>query len=238
MRQRAIHRQRGAALLILMSILGLIGALFAMRLFSEGNRLAQTATGTAATLREATDALVGYAAAQPLPYLPCPDRTTGAGANDGLEEARVAGACPVAEGNLPWKTLGLQGKDPWGNRLRYRADPNFSNSSTGIQLTTVQAVPPVTVNIINSSGTTIANNLVLVVLSHGQNTWGATSGGGSAIANAPAANTNERENTDGDTTYVSAPQADSTAAGGEFDDQAGWLTTAQLIARLQAAGRL
>lgn len=236
-------RQSGAALLILMTILGLIGALFAMRLFGEGNRLAQASTTTAATLREATDALIGYAAAQALPHLPCPDRTApvgGATTNDGQEDRNPAtGACIVYEGNLPWLTLGIPGKDPWGNRLRYRVDRNFADVAPtnpgGIQLATLPAVP-ITVN--NATGGLIANGLPLVVLSHGQNAWGATSGAGVVIANPPAANTNERENTDGDSTFVSAPRADATAAGGEFDDQVGWLTTVQLIGRLQAAGRL
>ena len=76
------------------------------------------------------------------PYLPCPDID-----GDGIEDreevpAAVAtatlsaaggggGGCNETKGALPWKTLGLQDLDPWGNRLTYRVDPSFSDSLLG-----------------------------------------------------------------------------------------------------------
>lgn len=226
-------RQQGAALLILMTILGLVGAMFAMRFFDSGERLSQDASASSATLKQAADALVGYAASKTPPYFPCPDRTAGAGANNGTEDRTNATTCPTYEGNLPWLTLGIAGKDAWGNRLRYRVTPAFIDQATGIALTSVGTL---TVN--DGNGNALALAVPVVILSHGQNTWGATSGGGAVIALPPVANVNERENTDGDALFVSAPRADQGAAGGEFDDQITWLTTAQVTGRLQAAGKL
>jgi hypothetical protein len=226
------HRQRGVGLLVVMMILGLVGAYFAMQFFAVGNQRAESAITTTTALAQATDALIGFAASVTPPYLPCPDRTAGAGANDGVED-RAGPACVVAEGNLPWLTLGIAGKDAWGNRLRYRVTPAFIDQATGIALTSVGTL---TVN--DGNGNALALAVPVVILSHGQNTWGATSGGGAVIALPPVANVNERENTDGDALFVSAPRADQGAAGGEFDDQITWLTTAQVTGRLQAAGKL
>jgi type II secretory pathway pseudopilin PulG len=73
------------------------------------------------------------------PYLPCPD-IDGDGIEDRVEvPAAVAtatvsaggGVCDETKGALPWKTLGLQDLDPWGNRLTYRVDPSFSDSLLG-----------------------------------------------------------------------------------------------------------
>ncbi len=225
------HRQRGVGLLVVMMILGLVGAYFAMQFFAVGNQRAESAITTTTALAQATDALIGFAASVTPPYLPCPDRTAGAGANDGVED-RAGPACVVAEGNLPWITLGIPGTDVWGNRLRYRVTPAFANSATGIQLTSVG-----TLSVNNELGTAVAVNVPVVVLSHGQNAWGATSGGGAVIALPPATNLNERENTDGDNLFVTAPTT-TDEAGGEFDDHISWLTNALLILRMQQAGKL
>lgn len=226
-------RQRGVALLILMTILGLVGALFAMRFFDAGDRLSRDASASSAALQQAADALIGYAASKTPPYFPCPDRTAGAGANNGTEDRTNATTCPSYEGNLPWLTLGIPGRDAWGNRLRYRVTPAFIDQVTGIALASTGTL---TVN--DGNGNALSLAVPIVILSHGQNTWGATSGGGTVIALPPVANVNERENTDGDAIFVSAPRADMGVAGGEFDDQITWLTTAQVTGRLQAAGKL
>jgi prepilin-type N-terminal cleavage/methylation domain-containing protein len=69
---------------------------------------------TQSSLAQITDALMGFATAHG--YLPCPDRTSGPGANDGIEDLNAGTTnCAVAEGNLPWVTLGIGGTDAWGN---------------------------------------------------------------------------------------------------------------------------
>lgn len=244
MRVGFARRQRGAALLMLLMVFGLLGAFFAMRNIGVGNSRQGQVTEANRLLSQAMDALIGFAASHTetgppttRPYLPCPDKTTAVGlgvANDGVEDRNlVTGACVVQEGNLPWADLGLPGTDSWGNRLRYRVTPAFSNSVAGMQLTSLGTL---TVN--DTAGALVAAALPLVVISHGPNAWGATSSSGTILALPPLANTNERENTDADAVYVTGAAVDTGGAGGEFDDQTIWLTSATIIARMQQAGKL
>ena len=94
------------------------------------------------------EALTGFAMVNG--YLPCPMTTTDPGSDRyGLEDA----ACdrdPVAEGYLPWRTLGVPGVDPWGlprstaaepfnGHWRYRVDRSFSNSAALFRINTAPA---------------------------------------------------------------------------------------------------
>lgn len=201
---------------------------------------------TQKSLEDAKEALIGYAASHTetgapatRPYLPCPDKTTAAGIgtpNDGLEDrAAAGGGCVVAsgEGNLPWVTLGLAGTDSWGNRFRYRVTPAFSNSVTGMLLTSAGTL---TVN--NQSLAPQAAAVPVVILSHGHNGWGATSSAGVVIAAPPGANLNETENTNGNTTFVSSAPGETGAVGGEFDDIVTWLPATILFNRMLQATKL
>jgi len=233
-------RQQGAALLMLMMILGLVGAFFAMRIFGTASQSVQQLAKTTTALSEATDALIGYAASRPAtyPYLPCPDKTTPAGAgtaNDGQEDRNLAtGACIVQDGNLPWVSLGVLGTDGWGNRLRYSVSVTFSNSLASIP----SAPTGGTLAVNDVAATPIASSLPVVVLSHGPNSYGATTSGGIVSPLPPATNTNERENTDGDTIFVSSPVVATGGTGGEFDDLTIWLVASILQERMQQAGKL
>ena len=222
--------QRGAALLMLMVVFGLLGAMFAVQQFGDASKEGERTVATRMSLGGAIDSLMGYAMSRPgNPFLPCPDTT-----NDGLEDRNVVtGACLAAEGNLPWATLGFAGLDAWGNRLRYRVTPGFSNSLTGFGLASTGIL---TIN--NRAGALIAGAVPFVVLSHGANRWGARTSAGGATAPPPATNTNEVQNTNGNTIFVSDSPALAGAVGGEFDDVVSWLSSAQVIARMQQAGKL
>ncbi len=191
---------------------------------------------TQKALDEAKEALIGYAASHGSPgnpYLPCPDRTVGLGANDGAED-RVAGAgtnCVVLEGNLPWVSLGLTGLDGWSNRIRYRVSQQAL--VTGFNTGTVGAL---TVN--NAAGANLATNIPVVLVSHGPNGWGAISSSGNPIGNPPAANVNETENTGvvANAVYVANPPVAAGLAGGEFDDIVTWLPFSLILNRMLQAG--
>lgn len=84
------------------------------------------------------------------PYLPCPDIT-----GDGLEDRlpldltavrtvtlsmdyataahplNIGGGCASSRGVFPWRTLGVHGKDPWGNRHTYRVAAKYSSALRG-----------------------------------------------------------------------------------------------------------
>ena len=239
--------QGGAGLLLLLIAFGAVGGYFAIRSFGHANQQTTQRINTSGAMAQAGDALIGYAAshfaADTRPYLPCPDKTAAAPVigvsvapnvpNDGIEDRITIGGCSAIEGNLPWVTLGLAGLDSWTNRFRYRVEPVFSNSLTGMQLTSVG-----TLSANSAVGAVIASALPAILISHGPNGWGATSVAGVVNAIPPAVNISERENTDADGIFVANAEIAIGGVGGEFDDQTSWITTATLMSRMQQAGRL
>lgn len=107
--------QRGAALLVILMVVGVLGTFFALRAF---NNNVERDLVTTAALAQAKEALLGFAVTyrdkhpdvgnsldKPFGYLPCPDTN-----NDGFAE----GSCGLLNpqdvtviGRLPWRTLGL-----------------------------------------------------------------------------------------------------------------------------------
>ena len=186
-----------------------------------------------ADLDQINEALIGFALAQPKPYLPCPDTN-----NDGISDA-----CPntnsteTTGGNIPWVTLNVPANDPWGQRYQYRVNNGFTNSAAGFTLTTapsgVCTAPGVAAGNIKvcSSATAatcnanvIANGVPAIVYSYGPN-------GQTAPTSAE-----ELENQDGDCLYVSKTY--TTAVGAEFDDVLVWMSPAVLMSRMVTAQKL
>ena len=197
---------------------------------------------TQKALDETRDALLGFALANG--YLPCPDKTTAAGAgtqNDGQEDVS-AGTCVAPEGNLPWVTLGAGISDVWGNRFRFRVYGTFAQRapSTPFNISTLGNPNPLqvcttgacTISLTNSSDGPPA-----VILSHGKNGFGAMNATTNA-ANPAAVSTDELENTDGDRIFVSHQQSAAGSGAGEFDDVVTWLSRSVLLNRMVAAGKL
>lgn len=100
-----MRRQRGAALLVILLIVGALGAYFAISaLNSQSERDQQTAH----TLAQAKEALIGFAVTyrdlhpnQVFGLLPCP------GNGNGTAGATCLARDVTAAGRLPWNTLGL-----------------------------------------------------------------------------------------------------------------------------------
>ena len=80
-----------------------------------------------AQLRTAEEALIGYAVANG-GRLPCPDTGSDGRPDPAGGHAGTGAGCTADEGFLPHATLGLRPLDPWGNRLRYRADRAFTQT--------------------------------------------------------------------------------------------------------------
>jgi hypothetical protein len=231
-------QQRGQAVLLLMIALGIFVVGFGLGQLNDATRKTRQSTDTRKAMAQAIEAVMGYAASRPgVPFLPCPDKTTAAGAgaaNDGQEDRiPVLGTCVSLEGNFPWVTLGVPALDGWGDRLRYRVAATFSGSATGF---TLGSVGDITVR--NAAGAITANTVPVMLISHGPNRWGATTSAGVVTAIPPVANTTERLNTDANTIFVSDISTTAAAPGGEFDDLALWLATVTLTARMQQAGKL
>lgn len=174
-------------------------------------------------LSEIKETLIGFAILNG--RLPCPSTEADpTSANYGVEG--VSCSSPVAEGYLPWKTLGISETDAWGEARRtatdawigywrYRVDRNFSvafnlNTSFSSDALSVQ----------NNSGnslTTTAERPVAIVYSTGKNL--AADGGNASY-----------ETTNG------LYQSDTPSS--TFDDMLIWLNRPLLINRLITAGKL
>jgi len=102
-----VKRQGGGALMVILMIVGVLGAFFAVRALNGIS--AERDKVTVAALAQAKDALLGYAATyrdthanQMFGFLPCPDTN-----NDGNAEASCGLTDESTVGRLPWRTLGL-----------------------------------------------------------------------------------------------------------------------------------
>lgn len=222
---------------IVLVIIGLLigGMLMPLTAQTEQRRIGETRKA----LDEIKEALIGYAANQTPPHLPCPDKTGAGGAgtaNDGVEDFTVAtGVCVVAEGNIPWATLGVADVDGWGNRIHYSVAPPYANR-TPAAMFALTSTGTLSVCTTAACATTTATALPAIVLSYGKNGFGAINSAG--IANPAPASADELANTNLDVSFVSHPQTDANSGPGEFDDIVIWLSTGQLNSRMISAQRL
>lgn len=126
------HRQRGAALMVMLVIMIVGSAVFLVRSLNRSGLQIESDKKTSEALVQAKEALIGYAASVTLTGskrpgdLPCPDMD-----NDGIQETscgNASGTTGQAQrlGRLPWKTLGLPDlRDGSGERLWYAVSNNF-----------------------------------------------------------------------------------------------------------------
>lgn len=240
-----MKRTRGFTLIelaiVMVIVTILIGGL-AMPLSAQiqARRIAETKK----TLEEARDAIIGYAMTHtadhdgdpdtpPRPYLPCPADDTG-------QEKRVGNICAQADGWFPWVDLGVSSQDAWGNRLHYSVENReYADKSKGMRDLASYTPPYVMLNIkricTDSTCTTlVADNLLVVVFSHGPNGWGARNINGSTLK-APDSE-DEKENTDADPSFVSRSPSRAGDAAGEFDDLVVWISDGVLRSRVCPAG--
>lgn len=203
----------------------------------QARRIAETRK----TLDAAQDALTGYALSHRTvdghPYLPCPDVS-----GNGRENRNpLDGVCVGQVGFLPWVTLGVGNMDAWGNRLRYAVVDRVSRNASGFGVATTTPPDASWLQVCSSNACAsgdLAENVPAVVVSHGPNGWGARN----AINGAPLAaptGTNEQENLDTDSVYVSQPPyrpEDGSPAelAREFDDLTAWIAYPVLL--LQTVG--
>lgn len=242
---------------IVVLVIGLLlgGLLMPLTAQLDQRRISETQKA----LQDAREALIGYAASRPTPYLPCPDKTVAAGpgtANDGLEDVGPGGACVTQHGNIPWATLGVSDIDAWGNRIHYSVTPAYSNRSPGtftlasagtLNVCRNAPVPPAT-----TCAVTVAAAVPAVILSYGKNGYGAINSSGNqnplpcnTCAGPPPvpppctnACADEFENTNSNTNFVSRTPSLPGSPAGEFDDEVSWLSAGLLHSRMISAQKL
>jgi type II secretory pathway pseudopilin PulG len=227
--------QRGAALLMMLMVFGLLGAFFAMRKFNSPVVQVEKEQASLALMNMAKEALLGFAAANG--RLPCPATA----ASNGVE-APIGGPCTNPYiGYLPASTLGLPGmdstgylRDPWAGRLRYAvttANGNAATTTDGIKVVTVGSFVPdlrVCSSSTNITATTcgtaqpLTTTAVAVIFSSGPN--GSTATGQDEAENDVASDNQ---------VFISHPRTDDMAANGEFDDLVTWVPSDLLFARMR-----
>jgi type II secretory pathway pseudopilin PulG len=169
-RHPAQAKQRGAALMVMLVIMVMgIAAILVSSLNSSTLKNTRQEK-TAEALAQAKNALIGYAitygdthTAQVHGYLPCPDiNGNGSGNSEGSSELTCGSKNVSSIGRLPWKTLDLPAlRDGDGECLWYAVSGTFqSNQKTDLMNWDSNGL----LEILDTSGATIAQNVVAVVL--------------------------------------------------------------------------
>ncbi|MBI5438707.1 MAG: prepilin-type N-terminal cleavage/methylation domain-containing protein [Nitrosomonadales bacterium] len=212
MKKFILSRHAGFTLLEMAIVLAIVGLLLGGLLpVISGQMDQQRRNETRKYMDEVRDALLGYAISTANKRLPCPDSN-----GDGTAEA----ACTTAAqqiGTLPYKDLGVAEKDTYGNVLVYAVTKEFADSTTHFTLSTAGTMRICTTGACTAN---LTNNAAAVIVSRGAN-W----------ANTPS--TDEAENTDGDTDFVSH---DFVQNG--YDDMVIWISPNILFNRMVTAGQL
>jgi len=176
-------------------------------------------------LDTAREALLGFAITNG--RLPCPATPTlpSADANAGKEN------CSSQHGVLPWATLALPETDPWGQRLTYYANSNFTATiaAGATAAFTLDTAGNASIKESLSAGNDLASALPAVIVSHGSRGAGAYQNSGSQISGAVG---EEAENSDADTLFIAHTPTQT------FDDLVIWINPSILKSKLVAAGKL
>jgi hypothetical protein len=247
LRPSSLHRQRGAALLIIV-VLMVIGAIamFVAALNSSNPQISRNKV-TADALAKAKAALIGYAAsdANHPGELPCPDVDGDGQLTMTVDYSGSSCASPI--GRLPWKTLGIpELRDGAGEDLWYAVAKNFWAMGTPVINSDTQG--DLTVKDV-TSGSTIASQLVAIVFAPGSPLAGqdrsstaancTTTNNASLAANLCASNYLEDTNPAATfNVFTATGTAINTgyktgAASSSFNDQAIFITHDQLLAPVE-----
>lgn len=212
-------KQRGAALLIILTILGIGAAYLLVSELNNNTASLERDKKTQQALALAKEAIIAYAVTHPTRpgQLPCPEDTTVIGTiNEGNERA----TCGLpAIGRLAWKTLGVGDlRDGNGDRLWYVI-------STGYRYATATPINSNSQAQLTIDG--IANTGIAIIFSAG----GAINGQARPIPT-PAAPPNvtqylELTNNDGDNTFI------STGTSATFNDKLLVITPNDLFPTLE-----
>lgn len=265
--KKAHKLNKGFTLLEMAIVLAIVGLILGALLIPMSTQISMRDNRqTQINLGLIKEALIGYAVSNN--RLPCPDTDF-----DGLENATPDVVpntpqdfiCVNDEGTLPYKTLGVESSDVWGNYFGYRIATNFSKWSqllidgqSSYKFFTLASTGSIK---INSRGDNPANSLVeaksitplttnaaAVIISYGRNGYGAFNKANTSQNEAPPAiNVDETTNATKGVVKVSRVHTDKLADCSdtdesksfcEFDDIVDWISPNILFNRMVAAGKL
>ncbi|MFM9966975.1 MAG: type II secretion system protein [Burkholderiales bacterium] len=276
----------GFSLVELAVVMMVIGLLLAGAMIPLSTQLeVRSVTETQRILEQIKESITGFAQTNGyLPCPALGTLATGA-TNAGIEDrGAISGTCNSTSGVVPWATLGVPEADAWGNRFSYWVVQSFAdnvslNTTNGPTQAGTSAATcgysflspaptnssfalcslgNLTVNTRSDTHATtaVAQNLPLVIISHGKNGYGAWRGtGGKLNASGdldsnfvPDTNDDEETNaTAGSTSFIyryrvsSSTGCSDTVNGSqfcEFDDIVVWISSNLLISKMIAAGKL
>ncbi len=239
LRRPLLSRQRGVALLLLVVMGGIGGALLMMSVFRPQAAERRNEQQTHKRLADAREALIGFAARNG--RLPRPARS----ALDGRENPQPCDTVNSCSGFIPWVTLGIEGADSWGKLLRYAVTPSF----TVVPIDAITVGGDKTVSgrdgqgklfyLVGQPGCPVYVQCAPAVLySSGKNNPG-TSVLGIALPSPVDNNLDERQNDIASSDFISRPRGDAAdAPGGEFDDLVTWVPVQKLYSSMRAAHTL
>ncbi len=222
-------------MLLLLAVLGLGAASVFMNGVARFDLRTAPERRTEQALKEARDALIGFALSHG--RLPRPARETASGREfDGR-----CGDDASCTGFLPWASLGIAPGDGWGRLLRYSVSPVMTTAP----LQTTIAVGTKTVLTRRGAGLAYvvghpdcslgSQCAAAVVLSSGRDNLGVTLQGVAQPGDS-SSNADERANARASTAFMLRARAgDARAPGGEFDDQLAWISVDQLLGPMSRA---
>lgn len=229
---KSVNLQAGFSLVEMAIVLMIVGLLLGGLLpMLSGQMEQKNRNETRKQLEEISAALLGYAASQSPPKLPCPaNPSIATGSNGaGVSDCTIA----TATGVVPWVTLGTSETDAWGRRFTY----SVASSVTGTFATSFKLSDTGNLKVLSASTgacpntNCVGNNITAVIISHGVNGAGAYTPQGGAPLSA-STDLDETDNSDADTNFVSHDQSST------FDDLVIWLSPNILFNRMVAAGKL
>jgi hypothetical protein len=223
------RRQRGQALLILLTVLSLAGTSLYLGALNRARLDTAATQRTLGALARARAALLGFAVTHG--RLPRPATS----ATDGTESPLPCVTEAACTGFQPWATLSVPRTDAWGKLLRYSVTPVF----TATPLQRVSAVGTKTILTRTGAGTItyLAGNPdcslgsqcpAVVVYSNGEHNFGVDRLG-LAQANGARGNVDEAANQVAVQHFMRrAASANPGVPGGPFDDLVVWIAPADL----------
>ena len=259
----------GFTLIELAVVIGIVGLLLGALLTPLATQHnMRKIRATEAVLSDAKEALYGFVASEA--RMPCPDTDL-----DGFENLEDEGggllgcnANEVAEGVLPWASLGIQPTDDWGRAIYYAVTTEFTNATVpglaceadpnddrldlcdqGTLSVFSRGDDPITAESEQKFQVDVSQSAVAVLVSFGTNGLGGVDLAGTDYAD-PIAGTDEAENvnSDADNTFVwrtrsppAAPcddGADEDIAFCEFDDVLTWIPTPRIFSELVKVQKL
>ena len=240
---RTVTRQFGFSLAELAIVLIVVALLTSGLLVGLSSQRNQAANKDSVHQQEIIlEAIMGFAMSSG--RLPCPADPTIATANGaGNEDCSPADCnatnpdriCRLEHGVIPWKSLGIQETDPWGNRFTYFVGREFSNPITQAEKDsgkrtrfTLETVGRA--NIQDGTGQAVASEIPAVIISHGSRSAGGYQSTGIKLGG--SSSVDEDENADPDLAFIFHTPTEN------FDDLVTWVIPTILKSRLVAVGKL